>query len=171
MSTESKYARVVAHGSKYYDRANWSKTVRKGLDFALFSVVVSDRNEKWDPYTLERLEGTTGSIGLNIAIRNRTNQAYEIESIRLITSNGQQFDEPTFWYESDPNRHEMFPDTVVSSDATIRWDLLYYVDPKQLQDLEWIKLEFSVWNEEGTQNFKVDSGKIPLGEPTKFEMK
>ena len=171
LSPEAKHARVVAYGSKYYDRANWSKTVKNGLDFALFSVVTSDRQPRIDTNTFEEVEGTTGAIGLNIAVRNRTNTPYDVGSIRLVTSNGQQFDSPTLWFDSDVNKNEIFPHPVVSPDAIVRWDLMYQVDPRQIKDIEWVQLIFDVWSEDGSKNFKVDSGKILLGEPTKFEQK
>ena len=170
LSTEAKYARITTYGGAYYDRANWSKTVKNGLDFALFSVVVADRVPRIDPETFEEQEGTTGEIGLNLAIRNRTNKGYEI-GIRMITSTGEQYDQPTIWVDSAPDKNELFPYPLVSTDATARWDLMYRIDPKQLKGLEWIKLEFEVWSEDGTEIFKVKSGKIPLGEPTKFEQK
>ena len=88
----------------------------------------------------------------------------------MITSTGEQYDQPTFRTDSAPDKYEFYRDPLVSPDATGRWDLMYYIDPKQL-NLEWIKLEFTVWNEDGTGNFKVKSGKIPLSEPTKFKMK
>ena len=169
LSTEAKYARVVSYGAKYYDRANWSKTVKNGLDFALFSVVVLDRAPRIDPQTFEE-RGTTGEISLNLAVRNRTDKGHQID-VRMTTSTGEQYDQPTFWTDSAPDKNELLLSPLVSPDATARWDLNYYIDPRQLKDLEWIKLEFTVWNEDGIGNFKVKSGKIPLGEPTKFEQK
>ena len=170
LSTEAKHARHVAYGSEYYDRANWDDT-KNNVDFALLSVVISDRQPRVDPNTYEETEGKAGAIGLNLAVRNRSSKTYDVGMVRLITSNGQQFDEPLFWQDSDPSKNDIFPQTTVSPGAVARWDLTYQVDPKQVKGIEWVQLIFTVWEEDGTGDFKVDSGKIPLGEPTKFEKK
>lgn len=170
LSTEAKHARHVAYGSEYYDRANWSAT-KRNIDFALLSVVISDRQPRIDPDTYEITEGKAGAISLNLAIRNRAKKTYDAGMIRLITSNGQQFDNPLLWNDSDPSKNEVFPSPNVSPGAVARWDLTYQVDPKQVKGIEWVRLVFEVWSEDGEENFKVDSGKIPLGEPTKFEKK
>jgi hypothetical protein len=168
LTPESKLARVKEFKTVYYDQAKYNEKV-KDFEVAVFSIVTSTASPEVDPDTLEETGNKTGELTLNMAVRNNGNHPYTIYINKVITNVGKQYEQPTFWINSDPSQNNMFPDEKIHPGVTSRWDITYNMSPEDVEKLEWIQIDYTIFGKEDMHVKDVTSPKIKLGEPTKFE--